>query len=115
LNDARQVWYAIILQGEHIGNCGLKNLDLNKKECELWIYVGEQKMRGKGIGKKATVMLIEKAKELGYHTIYLHVADFNHVAIKMYSSLGFYRSIDQGDLSTWEDRGIKVIRMELVQ
>jgi len=115
LNDDRQIWYALIFQGEHIGNCGLKNLDLKKKECELWIYIGEQAIRGKGIGRKATVMLIERSKEIGCHHIYLHVADFNNVAIKMYSSLGFCRSIDQGDLSAWKKRGIRVIRMELAQ
>lgn len=115
LKDERQIWYALIFQGEHIGNCGLKNLDLKKKECELWIYIGEQRNRGRGIGKKATIMLIEKAKELGYYHIYLHVADFNNAAIRMYSGLGFYRSVDQGDMSGWKDRGIGVIRMELAQ
>ncbi len=115
LNDDRQIWYALVFQGKHIGNCGLKNLDPVRKECELWIYIGEQGLQGKGIGKKATALLLERAKQRGFQRIYLHVADFNSIAIKMYSNLGFFRSTEQRDLSAWKTKGIRVIKMELVQ
>ena len=44
---------------------------------------------GKGIGKKLTVMCIEKAKELKEKTIALHTSEFMDAARHIYEGLGF--------------------------
>ncbi len=44
---------------------------------------------GRGIGKKLTVMCMEKAKELNEKTIALHTSEFMNAARHIYESLGF--------------------------
>lgn len=113
LNDSLQCIYAIYLNSLHVGNCGLKNLDISKKTGELWIYVGDSQFRSQGIGQKATRMLIEFAfNNLKLDSIYLHVADFNLPACRVYEKLGFIQVQMDSDADEWQDRGINIIRME---
>ena len=44
---------------------------------------------GQGIGKKLTLLCIEKAKELQEHTIALHTSEFMDAARHIYESIGF--------------------------
>ena len=85
-----------------------------EKEGELWIYIGDPELWGRGIGKYATNLLIRKGFEiLGLKKIYVHVAEFNMVAITIYSQLGFVMDEGQGLSGEWQNRNSKVIRMEL--
>ena len=45
--------------------------------------------RGKGIGKTLLQQLLQKAKEFGYHSVYLDVAISSTAAQHLYSSVGF--------------------------
>jgi ribosomal protein S18 acetylase RimI-like enzyme len=45
--------------------------------------------RGKGIGKALLQQLLQKAKELGYHSVYLDVAVSSNAARHLYRSVGF--------------------------
>lgn len=112
LNDNTQRVYAILAENEHVGNCGLKNLSEIKKEGELWIYVGDPLMRGKGIGVSAARLLLCKGFEvLGLEMIYAHVADFNISARRLYEKLGFIEMPLIDYLNEWNNRGCKIIRM----
>ncbi len=114
LKDPMQKVYAILLEGWHIGNCGIKNIKLTEKEGELWIYIGDPELRGMGIGKYATNLLIRNGFELlGLKMIYVHVAEFNKAAIMIYEQLGFVMDEGQGLSGEWQNRNSKVIRMEL--
>src|SRR4030066_2342495 len=57
LKDPAQRVYAILSEGRHVGNCGVKNISLTNKEGELWIYIGDPRMRRKGIASHATRLL----------------------------------------------------------
>ena len=59
LNDSNQYIYAIIVNGEHVGNCGLKRA--GEETGELWIYIGDSNFREKGIGTYATKLLLSQA------------------------------------------------------
>ncbi len=48
-----------------------------------------QQYRGKGFGKKAMLLIEEKAKEFGLRQIELHVFAKNKVARKLYGGLGY--------------------------
>ena len=114
LSDHSQIVYAIYYKGKHVGNCGFKNISLKKKEAEIWIYIGDSSLRGKGIGLQATRTLLSEAFEkLGLKTIYLHVADYNAAAINMYKKLGFSDVSTKASEGEWSDRGCKIVRMEL--
>ena len=115
LADFNQRVYAILHNGRHIGNCGLKNISLSKKEGELWIYIGDTPVRGMGIGNKTTELLLcEGFGRLGLEMIYIHVADFNAIAYRLYKKLGFVEvPLAQRSAKEWANRGCNVIRMEL--
>lgn len=116
LKDSTQRIYAILAENRHVGNCGLKNLLPSGNGGELWIYIGGSSMRGKGIGKYATELLLHEGFEvLGLEMIYVHVADFNTAALRLYEKLGFKEVPMIDDSNEWSDRGFKIIRMELMK
>lgn len=114
LHDPSQTWFAILYDGSHVGNCGIRTLGAPDGTCTLWIYIGETSCRCKGIGSSATMQLIQKAfDDMGYRCIIIHVAAFNASALKMYTSLGF-EQIPLLDTETeWLNRECDVIKMRL--
>lgn len=116
LKDPKQCVYAILAENRYVGNCGLKNLLPSEKEGEMWIYIGDSSMRGKSIGKHATELLLHEGfKVLKLKMIYVHVADFNTAARRLYDKLGFKEVPMIDDSNEWSDRGCKIIRMELMK
>ena len=114
LADPNQRVYAILLAGQHVGNCGFKNLAPQGRTGELWLYVGDPSLRGKGVGLSATGLLVKEGFEtLGLETILLHVAEFNIPARRLYERLGFVEVPMSTDACEWVDRGFRVIRMKL--
>ena len=117
LADPTQHWYAILWNGEHIGNGGLKGTMLHGRDtCTIWIYIGDPAIRGKGIGSRATQRIIDMAfSDPEIHRIVIHVAAYNWQAIRMYRALGFLE-IPLGDEDgEWCSRGVDVIKMCLAR
>ena len=113
LNDPSQKWYAIIFYDTHIGNCGIRIISWEKKECTLWIYIGDTYLRGLGVGTSATRLMIEKAFNiLEMNHIIIHVAAYNNHALRMYKTLGF-TEIPLGNEEEWLNRGCTIIKMVL--
>lgn len=111
LTDSSQRVFAIRVNNVHVGNCGLKNLTAT--DAELWIYIGEKSMKGQGLGKKATQLLLSYAfNKMQLCLIYLHVAEFNQIARTMYAQLGFQEN-EQPISEEWSKHDCRVIRMEL--
>ncbi len=114
LVDPSQRVYAIVVDEEHIGNCGFKNIASGNAAGELWIYIGENSWKGKGWGRKALDLLLQEGKRLGIRQIVLHVAAFNHAARRLYTRCGFIEAVMSADESDiWNRRDIEVLRMEL--
>lgn len=114
LADPTQHVYAILAEGVHVGNCGLKNISLLKKEGELWIYIGDPSMRGKGVSKYAAELLLREGFEvLGLEMIHVHVVELNTVARRLYKRLGFIEVPLLRDTNEWANRECKILRMEL--
>jgi RimJ/RimL family protein N-acetyltransferase len=114
LNDTTQRVYAVLCEGCHVGNGGIKNIATGLEEGELWVYVGLSAMRGKGIGKYATGLLIREAFEImKLRKVYVHVAAFNDAALKMYADLGFTQFAGRDIPEEWRDRQHEIVRMRL--
>jgi len=91
LNDPTQSTFAIYFSGKHVGNCGLKNIDVQNRNCEIWIYLAETYARGRGVASIAIHSLLEKAKsDFECQKIYLHVSKTNFSAINLYKKKGFF-------------------------
>lgn len=77
-----------IVAGDHVGNCGLAQIDRRSGKAELWIYLGER--RGAGIGRAAGLALLRRAYEqLGLHRVYVRVLATNPEGERFFRSLGF--------------------------
>lgn len=87
-NDQKR--YAICIKDtdEYIGNVQITNIKDHRGE--FHIFLGNTNYWGKGIGKKATWLMIDFGfTKLGLEEIYLWVNKFNNKAIKIYKDLGF--------------------------
>jgi RimJ/RimL family protein N-acetyltransferase len=90
VRDPRRRSYAIELDGEHVGNVGLKDYEPGADEAECFIEVGEDRARGHGVGTRAMCALLDHCFEvLRLARVRLGVFEFNDAAIKMYERLGF--------------------------
>jgi len=73
--------------GTLLGFGGLKPTENGRAElCNLHLHPDYQ---GQGLGKQMALALIDEAKDLGYHTVELHVTVTQDKAIGLYKRLGF--------------------------
>lgn len=72
--------------------------DHSVEDGEYLIFVN-QSNRNVGVGTELTWQVIEKAKNLGLHTIWLTVGTYNFRATKLYTKFGFGFSEEKGDES----------------
>jgi ribosomal protein S18 acetylase RimI-like enzyme len=82
--------YTLHDEGVPVGIIWLKaNPDRPTKNGFIFELYVEPDQRGKGYGRMLMQLIEEKARELGLKSIGLHVFGFNHVARKLYESLGY--------------------------
>lgn len=75
---------------QYIGNVQLT--DINNNSAQFHIFIGKPNFHGKGIGQKATLLMLEYAfSELGLVSVYLFVNKNNVPAVKMYEKCGFHK------------------------
>lgn len=90
LSDNARATYAILYKNTHVGNIGFKDISLEHRHAECFIEIGERKLRGRGIGRRAMQNLIMLGHEsFGLKFIELEVLEFNFAAINLYEKLGF--------------------------
>ncbi len=73
-----------------VGFIGAENIDQNFKKLEMKKYIGVDELRGKGIGKMATLLFLYYTFEiLQYNKAYIHSLDTNIKNINLNSKFGF--------------------------
>ena len=75
-----------ILDGVVVASCGLRNI---VGDGEITNVVTNAGMRGKGIGRKMLLKLMEEGVNMGVEAFTLEVRKSNAGAIHLYESLGF--------------------------
>lgn len=116
LKDTTQKFYAFTVNDKYAGNCGLKNIDLKRRMCELWLYIGFPCFKGKGIGSTVLNKLCEIAyKDLSMEIIYLHVGEFNNAAISLYQKHGFTVHPSPFNESQWDVFDCPILYMQKVR
>lgn len=87
--DAR-VFAIETVEGVHIGNIGLHDLDWKNRNAQLGVVIGEKAYWGLGYGSDAIRTLLRFAfDEMNLHRVHLRVFDFNERAIRCYRRCGF--------------------------
>ena len=82
--------FAILRNGQHVGNVVLDQIDPHLGTGRLFIYVGEPDARGGGVGRSATILALALAfGALGLHKVWLIVHARNLAAISTYITVGF--------------------------
>ena len=78
------------LDGSHIGNCMVYDIDHAKGEAELGIMIGDRRYWNKAFGVEAVTLLLDYGfDEVGLRRIYLHTLDWNVRAQKSFQRAGF--------------------------
>jgi RimJ/RimL family protein N-acetyltransferase len=91
MNDDSVCAYAILLDGAHVGNVVLDQIDRHASKARLHIYVGEPSARGHGVGKRALRQALAVAfGELALNKVWLTVHARNAAAIAAYVAVGFH-------------------------
>lgn len=115
VDDPQRRTFAICVDGRHVGNVGLRELNLETGHAECFVEVGELEARGRGYAKTALSSLLTYAFEaLALRTVRLGVFEFNRKAIGLYERLGFERTGRYG-LHWAEGRYWEVFAMELAR
>lgn len=75
-----------------IGVTGFEDILWNNGTAIIYIGIGDNSYRGKGIGSEALALTMEFGfEELNLHRIQLNVLSYNSPAVKLYEKLGFKR------------------------
>jgi UDP-4-amino-4,6-dideoxy-N-acetyl-beta-L-altrosamine N-acetyltransferase len=77
-------------EDKKVGLIGLSSIDRNYRSCEIWLYLGEAKFQGKGIGRAAVQTMVEMTfNTLGLHRVTAQVFSYNETACKFFMACGF--------------------------
>jgi len=88
VNDGKR-FYTVLADRIPVGFTGLSSIDNKKKCASIFIMIGEDEYRGKGIGKVILSKLLEKGRKHGVRSFTLDVFKDNAAARRLYTGLGF--------------------------
>ena len=115
-NNSAMRAYAIVADGQHVGNVVLDKLDSYLKSARLSMYIGEKTSRGKGLGVTAAYMAAAKGfGELSLNKLWLTVHVHNYSAMNVYSKLGFTVEGIHREEFILEGRPVSVFYMGLLK
>ena len=78
------------LEGLHIGNCMVYDIDNFKGQCEVGILVGNRDYWGRGYGREAVQLLVAQCfKNVAMQRLYLHTLEWNARARRAFAGCGF--------------------------
>ena len=90
LKDKNKRFFTILFNDEPVGLIGFSNISKQNKNADLFVVIGEDNYRGKGIGRNSMSWLIDFGfNRLGLHKINLGVVKDNIPAVSLYKRLGF--------------------------
>lgn len=108
--------FAIVADGECIGNCGLFEINATNRTGEVGISIGDRGYWDKGYGRESISVLLDYAFRLrNFRRLWLEVHSRNERAIKCYRACGF---VEEGRLRehAWLDgRYVDLVLMGLLR
>lgn len=115
--DDEVLWAIAVKKDDRcIGHVGLYKIDPRLRKAEFAILVGDPRWWGKGVGRSATVAMIDWGfTQLNLHKISLSVLDTNRRAIKLYQQLGFRHEGKLRDEQFRDRKYLDVVLMSLLE
>lgn len=111
--------YVIVLQDTppaDVGTVFLKNLDVERKQAEFGIFIGEPAGRGKKLSFLATEAVLRIAfRELGLERVYLSVVGDNIPALRTYLRVGFHEFDREENAFPRADGFTDIIHMDITK
>ncbi|OGS49063.1 MAG: hypothetical protein A3K68_06735 [Euryarchaeota archaeon RBG_16_68_13] len=108
--------YAMEVDGDHIGNVGLHNIDRTNRRANVGIVIGEKEYWSKGHGTDAMIAVLRYAFDgLGLHKVNLDVLEYNARAIRVYERCGFVREGVRRDELYKRGRFVNLVRMSILE
>ncbi len=117
VDDTRMRNFAIeTLDGELIGDCGIRMINWITRSAELFITIGEKRFWGQGYGTDAVRLLERLAFErLNLNRLWLTVLATNERAIRCYEKCGFKRDGVNPEASYVKGRYVDVVAMGILR
>lgn len=82
--------FAIIVAGKIVGECKLKEIDFEKRECSMGIHLQNDTVKGKGYGTQAEKLILKYAfEELGMTAVNADAARMNTRSQHVLEKVGF--------------------------
>ncbi|NLE45826.1 MAG: GNAT family N-acetyltransferase [Chloroflexi bacterium] len=104
------------LDGVHIGNIGLHNINWKDRSTELGIVIGEKSYWDQGLGTDAISTLLHLAfDEMNLHRVFLRVDADNARGIRCYEKCGFRLEGTLRDATFKEARYVDQYMMSILQ
>jgi RimJ/RimL family protein N-acetyltransferase len=78
------------IDGTHVGSVMLYNFSRGGEGAELGITLGEEAIRGRGLGREAVILILRWAwNNRAIRGVYLHTLEWNERAIRCFRAAGF--------------------------
>ncbi|RIW32708.1 N-acetyltransferase [Bacillus salacetis] len=103
--------------GKAAGHISLESIDRENRSARVCrVLVGDDSMRGKGIGQAMMDEILKTAfGEHQLHRVSLGVYDFNYSAIKCYEKAGFQKEGLKRDVQRYEDEYWNLWEMSILE
>lgn len=110
------IQYIIEYKGHPVGSVYLRDIDKENSSAELGIFIGENSVRGKGIGADAVRLMLDFAhNQLGLHRIFLRLIAENISAYKAYRKAGFVTEGIFRDMKKLDGKYTDIMFMSSIQ
>ena len=108
--------FAIIVDGQIVGECKLKYIDLEKRECSMGIHLQNDAVKGKGYGTQAERLTLQYTfEELGMVAVNADAALKNTRSQHVLEKVGFRYTHEDDTFKYYRCENNKHLREKLIQ
>ena len=103
--DTSNEFLMLTYEGESVGIIGTNVIDTHHRNGEIYLYIGDDSHRGKGIGRSGIQLFLRYLQEkYGIHKAYARIFSFNAPSVKLFESVGFVQEGIQKE-QIWTEEG----------
>ena len=108
--------FAIMVGDQIVGECKLKSIDLEKRECSMGIHLQNDAVKGKGYGTQAERLVLQYAfEELGLVAVNADAAIHNTRSQHVLEKVGFRYTHEDDTFKYYRCENNRLLREKLIQ